>query len=380
QNREHSHIVKNPFPRHRRRHHRQHTLIPQRPRIRSHDSVVPYQHRNPAEQHNQNRNDRRQRSPSRRNHRLPKRLHSITNRLHPSHSRAPRGERLQKNPRSHHLQRRRRASRRLSQRHHRHRMSSRRDHLIKPNQNHHRQSPHKKISRSLKRRPRLLHSPKIDHRQYNQHRETHRQSVRLQRRTRRPQRPNSRRDAHRHIQQVIDHQSRARQESRPVPQVLLSDRVRSHSHRISRNRLPITEIHNHQQPNDRRRQGHNVPDPHQPQRQQNRQSRLRPVSRRTQGIQSKRRNPLSRSNPLPLILGRSQWPPKQDINESHIPSHPATITKPETSAKPSIPVERLSTPCHPERSQAKSEANCSAQSKDLYSLPCPASASSAAPG
>src|SRR6267143_6520449 len=141
---------------------------------------------------------------------------------------------------------------------------------------------------------------------------------------------------HRHIQQVIDHQSRARQKSRPVPQVLLSNRVRSPAHRISRNRLPITEIHNHQQPNDRGRQRHNVPDAHQPQRQQNRQSRLRPVSRRTQSIQTKRRNPLSRSNPLPLILGRSQWPPKQNINESHIPSHPATITKPETSAKPTM--------------------------------------------
>src|SRR6267143_5464607 len=141
---------------------------------------------------------------------------------------------------------------------------------------------------------------------------------------------------HRHIQQVIDHQSRARQKSRPVPQVLLSNRVRSPAHRISRNRLPITEIHNHQQPNDRRRQRHNVPDPHQPQRQQNRQSRLGPVSCRTQSIQSKRRNHLSRSNPLPLILGRSEWPPKQNINESHIPSHPATITNPETSANPTL--------------------------------------------
>src|SRR4029077_5323313 len=130
QNREHCHIVKNPFSRHRRRHHRHRALIPPRPRIRSHNSVVPPEHPNPAEQHNQNRNDRRQRSPSRRNHRLPKRLHSITNRLHPSQSRAPRGERLKKNPRPPPPQRRRRASRRLSQRHHRHRMSSRRDHLI----------------------------------------------------------------------------------------------------------------------------------------------------------------------------------------------------------------------------------------------------------
>src|SRR6202043_1416868 len=88
---------------------------------------------------------------------------------------------------------------------------------------------------------------------------------------------------------------------------------------------------------------HNVPDAHQSQRQQNRQSRLRPVGRRTQCIQTKRRNPLSRSNPLPLVLGRSQWASKQDINESHIPSHPATITKPETSAKLCMSIERLST-------------------------------------
>src|SRR5258708_7115194 len=88
---------------------------------------------------------------------------------------------------------------------------------------------------------------------------------------------------------------------------------------------------------------HNVPDPHQPQRQQNRQSRLRPVSRRTQSIQTERRNPLRRSNPLPLVFGRSEWPPKQNINEPHSPSHPATITKPETSAKPSC---RLSNSSH----------------------------------
>src|SRR4029077_5354708 len=172
-----------------------------------------------------------------------------------------------------------------------------------------------------------------------------------------------------HIQQVIDHQSRARQESRPVPQVLLSNRVRSPAHRISSNRLPITEIDNYQQPDDPRRQRHNVADSDQPQRQQNRQRRPRPVSGRTQCIQPKRRNPLSRSNPLPLVLGRSEWPPKQNINESHIPSHPATITKPETSAKPTTPVERLLDPRRPERGQAKSEANGSAQSNDP-TLPC----------
>ena len=207
-------------------------------------------------------------------------------------------------------------------------------HLIKPNQDHHRQSSHKQICRSQKRRSRLLHPPEIDDRQYNQHEKAESQSVRLQPGHRRNQSSDSRRDSHRHIQQVIDHQSRARQYSRPAPQILPSDGIRSPAHRISRNRLPITEKHNHQQPNDRRRQRHNVPDPQQPQRQQNRQSRLRPVSRRTQSIQPKSRNPLRRSNPLPLIFRRSQRPSKQNINESHIPSHPATIPKPEPLGDP----------------------------------------------
>src|SRR5208282_3509347 len=320
QNRKHSQIVKNPLARDRSRKHRQHALIPWSSRIRSHNPVVPHQQSNSSQKHNQNRDDRCQRSPSRRNHRFPERLHSVTNRLDARQSRASRSKRPKQQPQSHRLQSRRSLLRR---RHHRDWMPPRRHHLVKPNHNHHRQSSHKQIGRSNKCRPRFLHSPKIDHRQNNQHRQTHRQSVWQQRRHCRYQRPNPRRDSHRHIQQVIDHQSRARQQSRPVPQVLLGNRVRSPAIRISRNRLPVTEIHNHQQPNDRSSQRHNVPDSHQPQRQQNRQSRLRSVGRRTQGIQSKRRNPLSRRNPLPFILRGSQRPPKQNINQSHVPSHPS---------------------------------------------------------
>src|ERR1019366_9178362 len=103
QHRKHRQIVKNPFPRHRRRQHRQHALIPRLPRIRSGNSVVPHQHRNAPQQHNQNRDDRRQRSPSRRNHRLAKRLHSITYRFDARQRRAPRSKRLQQNPYTNHL-------------------------------------------------------------------------------------------------------------------------------------------------------------------------------------------------------------------------------------------------------------------------------------
>ena len=317
QYREHRQIVKNPLARHRRRQHRQHALISRRPRIRSRNPVIPHQHRDSPQQHNQNRNDRRQRGPSRRNHRLPKSLHSITDRFHPSQSRAPRSKRLNQNPNSHQLHRRSCGPRRS---HDRHRMSARYHHLIKPNQNHHHQSPHKQICGGYESRPRFLNPAKIDDRQYNQHRQTQRQCMRQQRGHRRNQSSDPRRYSHRHIQQVIDHQSRARQQPRSTPQILPSDRVRSAAIRISRNRLPITEINNRQQRDHRKSQRHDVPNSHQPQRQQNRQSRLRTVSRRTQSIEPKSRNSLSRSNPLPFVLRRSQRPPKQNVKYSHIPS------------------------------------------------------------
>src|SRR5580658_4640409 len=68
----------------------------------------------------------------------------------------------------------------------------------------------------------------------------------------------------------------------PPPQIFFRNRVRSPTIRISRNRLPITEIDNDQQNNDRESQRHNVANAQQSQRQQNRQRRLRPVSRRAQ--------------------------------------------------------------------------------------------------
>ena len=212
-------------------------------------------------------------------------------------------------------------------------MSPRNDHLIKPDRNHHHQSPHKQIRGSNERRSRLLHSPQIHYRQQNQHHQTQSQRVRQQRRHCRYQRSNSRRNPHRHIQQVIDHQRRARQQPSPAAQVFARNRVRSPAIRIRRDRLPITEINDRQQRDHRKRQRHHISDPNQSQRQQNRQSRLRTVCRRTQSIQPKCRDPLRSRNPLPRVLRRSQRPPEHNVNQSHIPSHrapgtlSATITK-----------------------------------------------------
>ncbi len=80
-----------------------------------------------------------------------------------------------------------------------------------------------------------------------------RQLVRMQPRDCTHQRRYAGRDTHRCRQDVVDHQRRGRQQPRAIAQVFARDRERAAPVRVRLDRLPIAEVQNRQQNQDRRR-------------------------------------------------------------------------------------------------------------------------------
>src|SRR5208282_2848021 len=229
-------------------------------------------------------------------------------------------EGFQQNPSAYQLHGRGLARLRRGQRSHGQRMSARHDHLINSNHNYNRQSPNKQICGSNERRSRFLHAAQIDYRQDRQYEQTQSQGVRQQRRNGGDQGSDAGGDSYGYVEKVIDHQGRARQQARAFAEVLVRYGVGSAAIGIGGDGLAIAEKNDDQQSDHGKGQRDNVLDSDQPQRQQNGQGGFRAVGRRTQGIQTKRGNALSWSNPFSFVLGGGERTAEQNVDQSHIDS------------------------------------------------------------
>ena len=301
QNAAHRQVIKPATPKHHRNQQADQALIARAIRIHRHHPVQLRQIRDPEQQHHQDPDNHRQRPLCPLHPRLAERHHPIRDRLDARHRRASARKRLQQHPRSQRSHSLREGRRNRS---HRHRMPTRQHRLPHPDPNQSQQRAHKQKRWQNERRPRVLYATQIHNCQKRKNHQTYQQRMRLQSRHSRGQRRHAGRDPHRSSQNVVDHQRRRRQQPRLLTQVLRRDRIASAAARIRRNRLPVTEVNDRQQDQDRRDNPPSVLNPADPQRNQQRHRRLWPVRRARQPIQAKDRYSGSDADMLGPLLAR----------------------------------------------------------------------------
>ena len=160
----------------------------------------------------------------------------------------------------------------------------------------------------------------------DQHAQAQLQGVRLQAGNGGDQRAYAGRDAHRRGQDVVDHQRRRGQQSRAVAQVFGGHGVRAATLRIGLDRLPVAEVDDDQQDDDRAAHGDDVVHASQAERNEQGERGLGTVCGGTQCIEAEDGNARDGADVLGAFLAGGQRPAEEQIENTSRECHAESIS------------------------------------------------------
>ena len=316
---------------HRAGEHGEHALVARTAGIGGGDAVGAAQERNPQQQNRQQRNDDSQRGFGILARGVAEGHHAVAHRLHAGHGRASRREDFQDQPpvESRGDGRNRRHGRHWQW------MPRRMHHLPSAGGNHDQQRCCKEISGNHEHHAGVVHAAHVHKGQDGEHDEAQHERVRLQGRDGGDQCAHAGRDAHCSGEDVVDHERCRGQKAGAFAQVLAGHGVGAAAARIGLDGLPVAEVDDPEQDHDRRAHGHDVFHAEKTERNQEGESRFRPVRGRAQRVEAKDRNPGQGADMLGAFLAGSQRTAEEQIETSCVDAHePLTAALDSTQGTP----------------------------------------------
>jgi hypothetical protein len=171
----------------------------------------------------------------------------------------------------------------------------------------------KKIGRHAEDHPGLADPSQVDQRDDGEDAQAERQRMGLQPWQGRGQRGHSRRDADGHVEHVVEHQRRGREQARIGAEVFLGHDVGAAPVGIGGDRLPVGEVKDGQQRQNRPGDGNQVAQPDTAEGQEDRQGGFGAVSRRRKSVQTQGGDTRPDADLLTFFFATGQRPPEQVI-------------------------------------------------------------------
>ncbi len=277
------------------------------------DAVGPAEEGDAAQHQHQDRDHDGEREARGIRGRFAERLHAIAHRLDARHGGAAAGERPQQEPDANGCRR----GRRRWRRDYRNGMAAGRESLDEANGDHRQQTEDEQISGDPKDTAGFANTAEVREGHHHEDDQAEGQRVFLQPGQSGDQCAYSRRDPDGRGQNIIHHQRCRGQQPRPDTKVLARNRIRAAALRVRHDGLAIGEVHDGEQRDDAEADGDDVGDAGEPERDQQRESRFRPVGRGAERIEAENRNPFGRTDPLRALLLGGQRPAQQHVHDAH---------------------------------------------------------------
>jgi hypothetical protein len=187
-----------------------------------------------------------------------------------------------------------------------------------------RDDPHEatdeQVGRQREQPGRVDRTAQVGEREERQEREAELEQMRMKRGHGRDQGAHARRDSHRDVQHVIDHERRRSDQARVRAEVDLRDRIGASVVRIGLDRLAVRGVQDRQEHHDRGDDRADVREPGGAQREQDGQRGLGPVGRRAQAIEPHRRHAFERADLALRLLPVGQRSAEQQPVQRHRPT------------------------------------------------------------
>ncbi len=173
------------------------------------------------------------------------------------------------------------------------------------------------IGRQGEEQAALAEPAKVGEGDEGQHREAEGQGVGMQGWNRGGQGPDARRDPHRHVQGVVDHQGRSGQQAGVAPEVLLGDGIGAAVGLIGDRCLAIGKVEHRQEQDDGGHHGAQRLQSRRAHRRQHGQSGLRPVGGRSQAVEPHDGHRLEPADAARLVFPVREAAAEQKIDDTH---------------------------------------------------------------
>ena len=177
--------------------------------------------------------------------------------------------------------------------------------------------PEKCVCRNHEEQPGFANAAKIYDRDHQQNAQANRQRVRLKFGNGGNERADSRGNADRRREHVVEHQCSCRQQSGVGAEVLRRDGVGAASARIRRDRLPVRKINDRQEHDDADTHRQDIRDARGAERNQQSQGGFGAVRRRAQRIKAKDRNSGGGADLLGALVRSRQRLAEKNVNNRH---------------------------------------------------------------